>query len=175
MADPLNPADKTAAESDYQKKFNRDPQHKGGKASQDLKQQEAAGDASWKTATKKTKQEADKKGRFKFAGGRGGKAVQRCPGRSIASPERRAGAVPGAFHDHGFSGAIPEGRRGHGSREAGCGGARQALQSQSPRGSRPGAEPAGRGTPAAHGRYRRSRGDAGGIQPLAGLQTTPCR
>lgn len=74
MADRLNPAEQTAAESDYQKKFNRteqtaDPQSKS------LKDQEASGgDAAWKTTTKgKKKAEQTKKGRFGFAGRRAGK------------------------------------------------------------------------------------------------------
>ncbi len=75
MADRLNPASQDAAESDYQKKFNR--QHQASSAdSKNLKEQEASGgDASWKTATadKKTPDTADKKGRFRFAGRRAGK------------------------------------------------------------------------------------------------------
>ena len=77
MADApnLNPGDKTAAEADYEKKFNR---QFGTKApdSKDLNKQEASGDAGWKTSTSKKKTESNpsgKKGRFKFGGRRGGK------------------------------------------------------------------------------------------------------
>jgi hypothetical protein len=74
MADP-NPVNKSAAESDYDKKFNR---VKGAPTGKDLKEQEAAGsDAGWKTSTsKKKKQDSAKKGRFRFAGRKGGKLRQ---------------------------------------------------------------------------------------------------
>lgn len=73
--DRLNPGNKSAAESDYDKKFNRSH---GAPDTKDLKQQEAAGsDAKWKTtAVKKNKQEPAKKGRFRFAGRHGGKLRQ---------------------------------------------------------------------------------------------------
>src|ERR1700757_3532042 len=70
----LNPGEKTAAESDYQKKFNRKQQP--GSDAKNLKQQEASGgDASWKTNTNKKKpaDSSPKKGRFGFKGRRGGK------------------------------------------------------------------------------------------------------
>ncbi len=74
MADRLNPAGKTAAESDYQKKFDRtkkQPSVADSKDADDLKRKEAATDANWKTATKKTG-DAAKKGRFSFSGRKGG-------------------------------------------------------------------------------------------------------
>lgn len=73
MTDRLNPAEQSAAESDYQKKFNRTGTNKS--ADDSLKAQEAAGgDASWKTTTqKKTDKKEAKKGRFGFKGGRKGK------------------------------------------------------------------------------------------------------
>jgi hypothetical protein len=81
MADRPNPAGTDAAESDYQKKFNRTP----GDASDSkrLKDQEAAGgDASWKTNTTKQEKTADtapKKARFGFAGRRRGKLRKGSP------------------------------------------------------------------------------------------------
>lgn len=73
--DRLNPGNKSAADADYDKKFNR---VNGAPAPKDIKQQEAAGsDADWKTTTaKKKKQDSAKKGRFRFAGRRGGKLRQ---------------------------------------------------------------------------------------------------
>ncbi len=74
MTDRLNPSGQTAAESDYRKKFNRDPKQAASKEAQDLKQKEASGDASWKTTTKnKSKSEPAKKNRFGFSGRRAGK------------------------------------------------------------------------------------------------------
>lgn len=74
MADRLNPAEKTAAESDYAKKFERRAKEESAKDAKKIKDQEAAGDASWKTATKKnTSTNKDKKGRFSFKGRRAGK------------------------------------------------------------------------------------------------------
>jgi hypothetical protein len=70
----LNPAEKTVAELDYQKKFNRSTSEPD-EAARDLKAKEAAGgDASWKTVTKpkSTASSSDKKTRFRFAGRRGG-------------------------------------------------------------------------------------------------------
>lgn len=71
--DRLNPAERSAAESDYQKKFNP----KQSDSAKKLKQQEASGgDSSWKTSTqgkKSEKKQEPKKGRFKFLGGRSGK------------------------------------------------------------------------------------------------------
>lgn len=75
MADRLNPAEQSAAESDYQKKFNRS-QPKDTKAANDIKkQEESGGDASWKTVAKKKKSDdiAQKKGKFRFAGRHAGK------------------------------------------------------------------------------------------------------
>lgn len=73
MAEDNNPGNKSAAEADYEKKFNRI----GNKApdSNDLKSKEAAGDANWKTATTKNeenKRPAKKKGLFRFADRRAG-------------------------------------------------------------------------------------------------------
>lgn len=74
MSEDGNPGNQTAAEADYEKKFNRI----GKKApdSKDLKNKEAEGDASWKTAaSKKTEsgqQAPKKKGMFSFAGRRAG-------------------------------------------------------------------------------------------------------
>ncbi len=73
MADSrLEPTNKTAAESDYDKKFN---QRLATKEVSDLKEQEAAPDATWKTVTKKKGQndkDKGKKGRFRFVGRRAG-------------------------------------------------------------------------------------------------------
>ena len=74
MADRLNRAEQTAAESDYQKKFNKTPSETD-KSARELKEKEATGgDASWKTNTKpkSTASPAGKKGAFRFAGRRGG-------------------------------------------------------------------------------------------------------
>lgn len=77
MTDRLNPAEQTAAESNYNKKFNRSASKKSvNKNTDDLKKQEAEGDASWKTATKNKDKQPDKKGRFGFKGGRSGKMRQ---------------------------------------------------------------------------------------------------
>lgn len=77
MAGRLNPAEQTAAESDYEKKFSHTAKQDAAKNSAKLKQQEAAGDANWKTATKKSDQKSSsKKSRFRFAGGRAGKLRQ---------------------------------------------------------------------------------------------------
>lgn len=77
MADRLNPADQTAAESDYQKKFNRSAKRESSEETDAIKRQEATGDAGWKTVTKAPeKKEADKKGRFRFSGKKGGKVRQ---------------------------------------------------------------------------------------------------
>lgn len=69
----LNPAERSAAESDYQKKFNRNQSDSTKK----LKQQEATGgDSSWKTTAKgkkNGKKQEPEKGRFGFRGGRSGK------------------------------------------------------------------------------------------------------
>ena len=75
MPDSLNPADMTAAESDYNKKFNRQAKAEAAKNTKNLQNQETAGDASWKTTTdkKKTGNTTRKKGRFAFAGRRAGK------------------------------------------------------------------------------------------------------
>lgn len=74
MADENNPGNKTAAEADYEKKFNQ--RKLGTTDGSDLKAKEAAGDAGWKTTdVEKKKQEkaSDKKGRFGFAGRHAGK------------------------------------------------------------------------------------------------------
>lgn len=74
MVDRLNPAEQTAAESDYEKKFNK--KSSPSETTKKIKDQEATGgDASWKTsANKKRSETADKnKGRFSFTGKRGGK------------------------------------------------------------------------------------------------------
>ncbi|MDB5177178.1 MAG: iviTM7 [Candidatus Saccharibacteria bacterium] len=75
MTDRLNPAEQTAAESDYQKKFNQSTADSDA-STRELKDKEAAGgDASWKTATKPKvakSSPAGKKGKFRFTGGRGG-------------------------------------------------------------------------------------------------------
>lgn len=70
MASRQNPAEQSAAESDYQKKFN---QQRTGDKKSDLKTQEATPDTEWKAAIKKTGKPADKKGRFRFAGRHAGK------------------------------------------------------------------------------------------------------
>lgn len=74
MADQRNPSEKTVAESDYEKKFNRlssaDPV-------KDVGTQEATPNAEWKTTTKKKQteksKEKSKKGKFRFAGRHAGK------------------------------------------------------------------------------------------------------
>ena len=74
MAGRLNPADRTAAESDYEKKFTKQANPEAKRDRESLKQQEATGDDSWKTATKnKSGDEPAKKRRFGFAGRRAGK------------------------------------------------------------------------------------------------------
>ncbi len=74
MAEDNNPGNKTAAEADYEKKFNRIGNQTPD--SKELKNKEAEGDASWKTAasTKNNKQQqaSKKKGLFGFAGRRAG-------------------------------------------------------------------------------------------------------
>lgn len=75
MADRLNPAEKTAAESDYQKKFahRADPK----KDARNLQQQEEAGDNTWKTVTGKKKDDKETaKAKFGFKGKRAGKIRQ---------------------------------------------------------------------------------------------------
>lgn len=68
MADELNPAEETAADADYNKKFNRTHGDKpeSGKP-EDIKDQEASPDTKWK-ASKSTKKSTPKKGIFRFAG-----------------------------------------------------------------------------------------------------------
>jgi hypothetical protein len=69
----LNPAEKTAAEADYEKKFNRAVGDEAKAEAKDLKEQEAAPAADWKTLTKEKKSDSDaKKARFRFAGRRAG-------------------------------------------------------------------------------------------------------
>lgn len=72
MADRPNPAEQTAAESDYAKKFNRDAKEQAVKNTKKLQEQESQGDATWKTATTK-KANDDKKKRFRFTGRRAGR------------------------------------------------------------------------------------------------------
>ena len=71
MAENLNPGDKTVADADYEKKFNKQPKSAEAKK---LKEQEAAPDADWKTITKTKKRSSsdDDKGRFRFVGRRAG-------------------------------------------------------------------------------------------------------
>lgn len=72
MTDRLNPAEQTAAESDYEKKFNQ--KNASTESTKKLKEREASGgDAAWKTTTKQSTNKTDKKGRFAFAGRRSGK------------------------------------------------------------------------------------------------------
>jgi len=67
----LNPAEKTASEADYEKKFNRSAASNEAKG---LKDQESTPDAGWKTVTKEKKSDSDeaKKARFRFVGRRAG-------------------------------------------------------------------------------------------------------
>lgn len=77
MTDRLNPAEQTAAESSYRKKFTRsDAKKSAQKDTEAIKKQESTGDATWKTATKDTNTRSNKKGRFAFAGGKSGKLKQ---------------------------------------------------------------------------------------------------
>lgn len=70
MVDRPNQAN--AAEKDYEKKFAT-PASKGA-SSQSIKEREATGDDSWKTAAKNSEQKSEpKKGRFGFRGNRAGK------------------------------------------------------------------------------------------------------
>jgi hypothetical protein len=74
MADRLNPADQTAAESDYQKKFNKQT----APEAKELKEKETTPDTEWKTTAKKKDKTATKdknggNGRFSFAGRKMGK------------------------------------------------------------------------------------------------------
>lgn len=73
MADKRNLGEKTAAEADYDKKFNR--QLAANSDSKDLKAKEAAGDTGWKTTAvkKNVAKPAPKSGRFAFIGRHGGK------------------------------------------------------------------------------------------------------
>lgn len=77
MATRLNPAEQTAAESDYKRKFNQQSKSKPSESAQAIKEQERAGDATWKTvAQKKPGSKTQKKGFFRFSGRRGGKIRQ---------------------------------------------------------------------------------------------------
>lgn len=70
----LNPAESSKAQADYEKKFNRKTTNEGDVKR--LKQQETSGgNADWKTSTegKKITKTTGEKGRFGFAGRRGGK------------------------------------------------------------------------------------------------------
>lgn len=72
MNPKYNPAEKTAAESDYEKKFNRQTSDKNA---DDLKKQEGSPDAAWKkTETEKTKDAEEKKRKriFRFGSRRTG-------------------------------------------------------------------------------------------------------
>jgi hypothetical protein len=70
MANRLNPAEKTAAESDYDKKFNKDVTAEA----KEIKEKEAAPDAEWKTVTtKKSSEDTGGRGRFGFVGRGAGK------------------------------------------------------------------------------------------------------
>lgn len=71
MVDRLNPAEKTAAESDYAKKFDRQAKQQATDNTKKLQEQEAAGNTHWKTVTKKDGQKNKKK--FRFAGRRAGR------------------------------------------------------------------------------------------------------
>lgn len=64
-----------AAEKDYENKFAANPTKKPTDA-KSVKNQEAAGDNSWKTTQKNTAAEQPKKQRFRFGGRRGGKLRQ---------------------------------------------------------------------------------------------------
>ncbi|MFZ2545325.1 MAG: hypothetical protein WAW80_05085 [Candidatus Saccharimonadales bacterium] len=71
----LNPVEQTAAEADYQKKFNREKSETTDSL-QKLKQQETTGgDSSWRTKdnTKNDTTKKDDKSRFSFIGRRAGK------------------------------------------------------------------------------------------------------
>jgi hypothetical protein len=76
MADKSNPAEKTAAETDYEEKFNRsdDP----GTATNELKAKESDLDVGWKTSAKGKSKTASnaKRGGFNFARRRAGKLRQ---------------------------------------------------------------------------------------------------
>lgn len=73
MAERLNPGDKTVAESDYAKKFDRIAKEQSVKNTKKLQEQEAAGDTTWKTDTKKPADKGGSKSKFRFAGRRAGK------------------------------------------------------------------------------------------------------
>ena len=68
MADKYN-----AADADYEQKFQKRQQKKQLADTQAVRSKEEAGDASWKTATKKKQKQPAKKGRFGFSGSRNGK------------------------------------------------------------------------------------------------------
>lgn len=72
MANSLNPAEQTSSEADYEKKFNRQTKEQAVKDTKKLQEQEAAGDAEWKTATKKQSEKGGKS-KFRFGGRRAGK------------------------------------------------------------------------------------------------------
>ena len=72
MVANLNPGDNSAAESDYDKKFNRIGRDDAN--NKKIKDQEAAGDTDWKTSVSKAADKPDgKKGRFGFKGRHAGK------------------------------------------------------------------------------------------------------
>lgn len=70
MADKLNPGENSAAEADYDKKFNH--RDYTSKDAQDLKTKEASGDTDWKTTVSQPK-ESSKRRRVFGSGKRGGK------------------------------------------------------------------------------------------------------
>ncbi len=73
MPDRLNPAEQTAAESDYAKKFSRQAKEVAAKNSKKLQQQEATGDTAWKTVTTKKDGKSNGKTKFRFMGRHAGK------------------------------------------------------------------------------------------------------
>jgi hypothetical protein len=75
MAERYNPGERSAAESDYKKKFDRTNKHSVSDAKKLKEQENTGGDTFWKQDDK-DKKDTDKKdsqkGRFKFLGGRSG-------------------------------------------------------------------------------------------------------
>jgi len=72
MADRLNPVERSVAESDYEKKFNR-RLHDKTADSQELKEKESDPDVSWREGKLKYKETKKRKGAFRFAGRHAGK------------------------------------------------------------------------------------------------------
>ncbi len=80
MADRLNPADRTVAESDYETKFNRKKEGSESEKNSDVKSQESTPDTNWKgEVKKKTAGKSDRKGVFRFAGRHAGKLRRGSP------------------------------------------------------------------------------------------------